>query len=181
MKMTKQMVTVVGAILALAASGSGQTLQFLATKAEGDGAIQLRWQSETNAIYRIEYATALSNGVVWQTFVEGLISHGTNTTFLDTGRYWADPELKHPALNAQRYYRVAKAGTNSLPPPVVSLSSPTAGAVLSGEVTITASAVSTNNVSSIKFYVDGEEVEEIGQPDSGTISYQHNRMAQRPA
>ena len=175
MQKTKFVSAVSAFVVATASQTIAQSLQFLATKAEGDGAVQLRWQSESNAFYQVLYATELLNtNTVWWALADDVSSHGTNTTFLDTGIYWKDPELKHPALDTKRFYRVVKAGTNTLAPPVVTLTTPTADSILSGEVTITATAVSTNDVFAIKFFVDGEEVGEATMPDAATASFAIN-------
>ena len=54
----------VGGVLALGLASSVQAqtnaLTFTATKATNERAIQLRWQSKTNGVYRLEYAQELS-------------------------------------------------------------------------------------------------------------------------
>jgi hypothetical protein len=63
-------------------SVGGSTLQFTATQATAEQAIQVRWQSESNAVYRLEYTPSLSDSIVWQTLVDSFPSQGTNTEVL---------------------------------------------------------------------------------------------------
>lgn len=73
--------------------GQAQTnaLKFTATKATDERAIQLRWQSKTNGVYRLEYTPQLSGSIAWDTLVDFFPAQGTNTVFLDTGKYWTAP------------------------------------------------------------------------------------------
>lgn len=160
--------------LGLTAVTSAQTLQFLQTKVTDEGAIQLRWQSRSNVIYQIEYATEISSNAGWDVLVSGFPSQGTNTIYLDTGKYWTEPTLKHPKDDAQRFYRVLAIETNTLIPPVVTVTNPTPNAVLSGEVPINALISTTNSITSVRFYVDGEEVELRGADDQGQSSWTIN-------
>jgi hypothetical protein len=159
------------ALFGVTGTGSGQQLQFLSTKASEDGTIQLKWRSEPNRLYRVEYVSSLGASNNWQTLDDDILSQGTNTLYVDTGKYWLEPEIPHPKNAPQRFYRVAVTGTNTLTPPTVTLNAPSPGATLSGEVMVTATVASPYSVATIKFYVDGEEVAEVGSPDDGTASY----------
>jgi len=146
-------------------------LQFTATKATDERAIQLRWQSKTNAVYRLEYTPQLSGSIVWDTLVDYFPSQGTNTVFLDTGKYWTEPALPHPKDDLQRFYRVVQIDTNTLVPPIVTITNLAAGTNLSGEVEIDVHVATTNSIASVNFFVDGEEVESASADDDGNASY----------
>lgn len=147
------------------------TLQFTATKATDERAIQLCWQSQTDAVYRLEYATELSGSISWDMLVDYFPAQGTNTVFLDTGKYWTEPALPHPKDDFQRYYRVVLIDTNTLIPPVVTITNLITGTNLSGEVEIDVHVETTNSIASVKFFVDGEEVETASANDSGNASH----------
>jgi hypothetical protein len=71
--------TLVGVSLGKAASP-----QLITAKADSAGAVLLNWASESNAVYRIEFATNLVDAQ-WQTLYEDYPSHGTNTIWKDGG------------------------------------------------------------------------------------------------
>jgi len=168
-----QILVMVVFLLLMAAWVQAQTntLKFTATKATDERAIQLRWQSKTNAVYRLEYTTQLSDSIAWDTLVDFFPSQGTNTVFLDTGKYWTEPALPHPKDDTQRYYRIVQIDTNSLAPPIVTVTNLTSGTNLSGEVEIDVHVATTNSIASVDFFVDGEEVETASADDSGNASY----------
>lgn len=149
-------------------------LQFTAVKATEEGAIQLQWQSATNGVYRLEYTPELSDEIFWDVLADGFPSQGTNTMFLDTGKYWTEPVLPHPKDGAQRFYRLVQVGTNTLVPPLVTVSNPAPSGVLSGEVAIEVHVASTNSITSVRYFVDGEEVELGSVDDDGNGSYTIN-------
>ena len=71
----------VGVSLAEAASP-----QIISAKADSARAVLLNWQSESNVIYRIDFATNLVEGATqWRTVYEDYPSHGTNTIWKDAG------------------------------------------------------------------------------------------------
>jgi hypothetical protein len=148
-----------------------QQLKFTSIRATDERAIQLRWQSESNAVYRVDYAPQLSGAIVWNPLVDLFPSQGTNTTFLDTGQYWTEPLLPHPKDDTQRFYRVVKVGTNTLSPPIVTITNLASGTNLSGEVAIGVHVVTTNAIAFVDFFVDGEEVESGSADDNGNGSY----------
>ena len=156
---------------ALQGQAQTNTLKFTATKATDERAIQLRWQSNTNAVYRLEYTPQLSGSIVWGTLVDYFPSQGTNTVFLDTGKYWTEPALPHPKDDLQRFYRVVQIDTNTLVPPIVTITNLVAGTNLSGEVEIDVHVATTNSIASVNFFVDGEEVESASADDNGNASY----------
>src|ERR1035441_8119712 len=145
MKMTIQG-AIIAAIITLATFANAQ-LQFTGTSSTEEGAIRLAWQSESNAVYRIEYADQVldisQGGPVWQTLYDNYPSHGTNTFWLDTGNYNSEPPIPHPKYSPQRFYRIVNEGTSTGPSPYVAVSSPSGAATLSGQVTV--SVVSTSS------------------------------------
>ena len=148
--------------------------EFTATKATDERAIQLSWRSETNAVYRLDYAKELSGNIVWDTLVDNFPSQGTNTVFLDTGKYWTEPALPHPKDDPQRYYRIVQIDTNTLAPPLVTITNLISGTNLSGEVKIDIRIATTNSISSVNLLIDGEEVESASADDNGNVSYNIN-------
>ena len=54
-------------LVTLAVTASGQQLQFLSTKASEDGSVQLKWRSQTNRLYRVEFVSTLAASNNWQT------------------------------------------------------------------------------------------------------------------
>ncbi|MGI8965220.1 MAG: Ig-like domain-containing protein, partial [Limisphaerales bacterium] len=146
-------------------------VQFISPKVTEEGAVQLRWQSESNAIYRIDFTQTLSDSIVWGSLVDLFPSQGTNTIFLDTGKYWTEPALPHPKDDTQRFYRVVQVSTNTLVAPTVTITNLTSGTNLSGEVEIDVHVVTTNSIASVNFFVDGEEVEFKSADDNGNASY----------
>src|SRR4051812_6062434 len=113
--------------LAFAAKGQGQStnLQIISAAVGDEGAIILKWQSESNAIYRIDYAPVLANtNTQWQTLYEEYGSHGTNTLCMDNGNYRFETPVERPKDKPARFYRIAKTGTNTAAAPYVSVTSP---------------------------------------------------------
>jgi len=102
-----------------------------------EGAMSLSWNSTSGEIYEIDEADALGTNAdgstTWNTLYSDYPSQGTNTFWLDTGNYFADPEIAHPSLSPMRYYRVLLTGTNTTTSvPVVSISSPANGTTCNG-------------------------------------------------
>ena len=167
MKLFKQG-AIIAAIITLAGSANAQ-LQFTGARATEEGAIILNWQSESNTVYRIEYADQLQDisqgGPVWQTLYDQYPSHGTNTFWLDTGDYNTEPPVPHPKYTGQRFHRIVDEGTNTGPSPHVTITSPSAGATLSGQMTVSVVATSSFPVLSTRLFVDGQE---MWHSDDGT-------------
>lgn len=119
-----------GLALGLTITAHGQ-LQFTSVNTTEEGAKRLAWQSESNTVYRIDYADQVldisQGGPVWQTLYDQYPSHGTNTFFLDTGDYLADTPIPHPKYAPSRFYRIFNAGTNSGEAPFVALTAPASG------------------------------------------------------
>lgn len=138
------------------------TIQFTKVNATSDGAIQLYWASNPNEIYEIDYADAVADvsqgGTTWNVLYTDYPSHGNNTFIADCGNYDVQPEIPHPKNGSMRFYRVVTVGNNTSPSnPNVAITSPRNGDVLSGEVTVSVSASSSEILDGIKLYIDGEE------------------------
>lgn len=136
--------------------------QFTDVKATVEGAIKLYWESEPGGVYQVDYADELVDvnvgGTVWHPLVIDYPSHGTNTFIADAGNYDVVPEILHPKLLPQRFYRVTYVEANtSVTNPVVSIASPTNDASLVGEITVTVAAASDEILTAVKLYIDGEE------------------------
>ncbi len=123
------------------------------------GAIQLQWQSQSNAVYRVEFVNTLTTQLVWTVYYSNYPSHGTNTFWMDAGNPYALPPIDFPGDRTARFYRVALTGTNSpAPSPQITVVNPPNGAVLTGAVPITVSLSTSSNVSGLRLFVDGAEV-----------------------
>src|SRR5437899_9557714 len=94
----KEITITMGIGLAFAANSMGQTnLQFIRSRATEEHAPIMTWRSQSNALYRIDYATALVNSnTVWNTLYDEYPSHGTNTFIADAGNYDVVPVIPHP-------------------------------------------------------------------------------------
>lgn len=167
MKMTNRstggLVVAFALALTLHSNVRAQELRFTDVRATEERAVQIHWQSETNTVYRVEYADELLDvslgGPAWKKLFDNYPSHGTNTFILDSGNYDESPAIPHPKCTLMRFYRIFNLGTNtSVDNPVVAITSPSNGAALSGEATISVSAFSDQVLNSVKLYVDGEEM-----------------------
>lgn len=104
-------------LLAAQTSFGQNVLQFNGVNVTSEKAIQLHWLSNPNEIYEIDCANQLNGNAdgstAWQTLYEDYPSQGTNTSWLDTGNYFADPVILHPSQMPMRFYRVVLTGTNT--------------------------------------------------------------------
>lgn len=137
-----------------------QQLQFTDVRVTSGGAIQLHWQSKSNAVYSIEYAPEVTDGgTIWKTLYEDYPASGTNTLWTDAGDQNTASAVNHPRDGAMRFYRVIQTGTNNLAnAPQVSIVSPTNNAALTGDIKVSVSVTSSLNVNTIRLFVDGQEV-----------------------
>jgi hypothetical protein len=149
-----------GCVLTLGKSDSCHAqLQFTGVLATDENAIKLHWNSQSNAAYRIEFLPELGgSNNAWATLYNDYPSHGTNTFWLDTGDYSLTPYVLHPKNTTNRFYRVVKVATNSLPAPTVSILSPSPSGVCSNEVTVSVSVASTNSLFGLRLFLDGEDL-----------------------
>ncbi len=122
----------------------------------------LSWQSESSAVYSIEFAgTVVNTNTQWRLLYSDYPSHGTNTFWMDSGNDAVEPEIPHPKRVGTRFYRIAKTGTNTAVVPFVQITSPTSNSTLSGEVSVSVIATTSLAYATMKLYVDGQEM-----PDS---------------
>jgi len=156
------------AALTLAANclGQGTNVQIIGATANKDRTVTIRWKSESNAVYRIDYASELVNSnTVWSTLYDRYPSHGTNTFWTDVGDYTQEPPIKRPQDSPMRFYRVTKTETNTAPAPYVVVTSPVGGATVSGELVISVVATSALPNLYVQLFVDGQE---MNGSDDGT-------------
>jgi hypothetical protein len=142
--------------------------QVVAVTQTVEKSVTLRWNSETNALYRIDYAPSLSTSTAWQALYNNYPSQGTNTFWTDGGNWVAVPPVDHPSNVLQRFYRIAKTGTN-ISPPQVTVISPTNGAVVSGDVTVSITATGLSSIASMTLFVDGEEFDSIDGDETNLV------------
>ena len=110
----KKLIVLLG--LCAACAAFGQTTNppsFLGTGFDTAGAIGLQWASQSNLVYRLEYADTLVNSnTQWKTLYEDYPSHGTNTIWKDAGTDSTGIPISHPNDGERRFYRIAVTGTN---------------------------------------------------------------------
>ena len=143
-----------------------QTLQFTSIRVLADEGVQLYWKSKSNTVYRIEYASELADeNTEWGVLYDDYPSHGTNTFWMDTGDYDHVPAIPYFTKDPMRFYRILDKGTNSAAAPSVTISSPTNGATLFGDITVSVVATSPLPFVSTSLFVDGQEMD---SSDDGT-------------
>jgi hypothetical protein len=174
MKTIKLAALLFGVLALLVSRSVGQTnLQFTGVNATDENAIQLHWTSTNGELYQIQYANALATNAdgttAWQILYDDYPSQGTNTFVGDFGNYNFAPAVVHPKNSPIRFYRILDKGADSLSDePTISVTSPTNGTAVSGELTITVVAATDQPViSGTKLYVDGQEM----QPPDDTTNW----------
>jgi len=158
--------SVITALITLSAgvATAQNALQFTGVTATDEQAIRLTWASTNYEVYQIQCADALAGNAdgstAWQTLYDDYPSQGTNTFWLDTGNYNLAPSILHPKNMPMRFYRILDKGADTLSDePIVSVTSPTSGTAVSGELTISVTAATDQPViSGTKLYVDGQEM-----------------------
>ena len=158
-------------VLALTTNVFAQTnLHFTAATATDEGAIRLSWTSKTNEVYQVLYTASLSTQN-WQTLYDEYPSQGKNTFWLDTGNYFNVPPILHPKNMPMRFYRILDKGADTTSDePNVSITTPTNGAAVSGELTIAVVARTAQPVlSGTKLYVDGQEMQMADSTTNYTV------------
>lgn len=149
MKLLKQGI-IIAALVTLAGLANAQ-LQFTSAKATAEGTIQLWWQSESNAVYRVEFTPQLSDSITWSVLYEEIASQGSNTLWADAGTLLSQPLVTHPSDDAMRFYRVVQTDTfDPAGAPQILIISPTNGSALTGDVTVTVSVTSTLDLDNIR-------------------------------
>jgi hypothetical protein len=167
MKTTKKAAFIFGFLMAVIGQSFGQTnLQFTGVLQTDERAIQLTWASQSNEVYQVQCADALAGNAdgstAWQVLYDDYPAQGTNTFWLDTGNYNFSPQILHPRTMSMRFYRILDKGQDSLASdePTVSVSWPTNGALVFGELYITVTAATDQPIlSGTKLYVDGQEMQ----------------------
>jgi hypothetical protein len=138
------------------------TLQFTGVSTTPEKAIHLAWASNTNEVYEIVEADQLAGNAdgttAWNKLYDDYPSQGTNTFWLDTGDYNLAPEIPHPKYKPMRFYRVVLTETNTGSNPTITITSPTNGATVSSNLTVTVSASSSQLLVQTILYVDGQEM-----------------------
>jgi hypothetical protein len=177
MKAIQRIIMAGALVLALTTNVFAQnTLQFTGVSATSEKAIQLHWASNTNEIYQIQYANALAtntdSSTAWNVLYDDYPAHqGSNTFWLDTGNYNFSPVVPHPKNSSMRFYRVMLEGTNtSGDNPSVSITYPTNGTILSGNVMVAVSASSDRVIESWKRLLSMLTVKKCGRARMGAIS-----------
>ena len=126
--------------------------------------VQLRWNSETGAVYQVESADLLdgvgSQGLQWVIRDADCASKGTNSLWLDVGDTRWIPRILHPVFQSQRFYRIQKVKQATKTPPVVTIQFSQTNLVSSNFiVSVSASIVDTNQyLSSVGVFVDGQKI-----------------------
>lgn len=127
---------------------SQTNLQITTIQITDERAVHLEWRSETNHIYQVLCADALNGNpdgsTAWRLLHDNYPSHGSNTFWLDTGDYFKVPAIVHPKKMPMRFYRIVDRGTNQLSgdEPTISIISPANNFVATGEMIVSATAVS---------------------------------------
>ncbi len=176
MKIVKSAALLLGILIASLSRSFGQTnLQFTAVAPTDEQAIRLTWASISHEVYQIQCANELNTNAdgstAWQLLYNAYPSQGTNTFWLDTGNYNLVPQILHPKYMPMRFYRILDLGPDTTSDePTVSISSPTNGTAVSGELTITVVAYTDQPVlSGTKLYVDGQEMQMADSTSNYTV------------
>jgi hypothetical protein len=135
-----------------------QNLRFTSIQVMEGGAVSLRWQSQSNAIYRVDYAGDLSGWAAWKVLCDNYPSQNTNTMLMDAGNSNGTPAIVFPGNDPARFYRVVQTRTNDpAHSPQVNIIIPTNGAVLAGTAAVKVSVSSSQAVAGIRLFIDGAE------------------------
>lgn len=127
------------------------------TEAEPDGGILIRWSSEIDKIYRIDYTPVLIEPVEWYELYTDYPSHGAETFWKDVGNQFAFPPAHHPQDGSMRFYRVVEIGANTASKPTVSITAPMQGSTVSDTIAVNLTINSAIPVESVRLFVDGGE------------------------
>ncbi|MGH7954152.1 MAG: hypothetical protein ACREFE_19845, partial [Limisphaerales bacterium] len=154
------------AVLALTSSNCLADLTINQPQVQGDGAIQINWNSKTNALYQIESRSDLTTDH-WKIRETQFPSQGTNTTWLDVGDSETIPRIFYPSLDLMRFYRISEIGTASNDSPAITLSfydingDPVTSTNVSGLLQVDYSIdfdTLSNVLSEVEIFVDGQVV-----------------------
>lgn len=158
MNLTTRWLVAAFSLLGTSSSFSSTNLLLLTPTRFQDGSIQLKWQSETGAVYSVESIGALTEELQFIVRDDRIVSQGAQTTWLDYGNAAHLPRIYHPIDTDDRYYRVRKVDQAS---GLVSVSilQPT-NTTVSGDVPIEVAVNTTNAVGLIRLFVDGQPVDD---------------------
>jgi hypothetical protein len=140
-----------------------------------DHTMKIRWNAETGAVYQVESADSLtdigSQGFQWIIRESDCPSKGTNAEWMDVGDSQWIPRILPPRFQPMRFYRVTKIKQATLtPPPAVTLQLDQSN-VANGFITATLNltyADTNQSVSSVKLFVDGQEIYTTTDESSST-------------
>lgn len=166
MKTIQSAVLLFGILIASLGLSFGQTnLRFTGVNATLENAIQLHWASTNHELYAIQCANAFNTNAdgstAWSTLYDQYPSQGTNTFIGDFGNYNVIPAIPHPKYMPMRFYRVVDEGADNdtTDNPSITITSPTNGSVLTGQITVLVTATCTNlPIVTTTLYVDGQEM-----------------------
>lgn len=172
-------IKLVGTVLAILITSIGHgfcqtNLQFTDVNTTSENAIQLHWASNSNEVYEIDYADQLAGNedgsTTWNKLYDNYPSHGTNTFIGDFGNYFINPPILNPNKMPMRFYRVVDKGANSGASPVVTITSITNGASLSGQITVSVTVTSSLPFVTTALYVDGQLMDSSDDGTNYTIN-----------
>jgi hypothetical protein len=149
-------------------------LQFTSVNTTSENAIQLHWSSVSNEVYEIDYADQLAGNddgsTAWAKLYDNYPSHGTNTFIGDFGNYFNAPAILNPNKMPMRFYRIVDKGANSGASPIVTITSTTNGASLSGLITVSVTVTSSLPFVATDLYVDGQLMDSSEDGTNYTIN-----------
>lgn len=137
--------------------------------------LQFEWNASTDNVATTQYQIQVSTNPSFTNWVPGYYNRlvGNVTSFMLTGlsagvTYYAKVQAYDANANKSAFSATAVGTTLStadLIKPTVSLSTPTAGAIVGGTVTVTAIATDNVAVTKVLFYVDGSlKVTDLASP-----------------
>jgi hypothetical protein len=152
--------------LLISQAAFGQTnIAFTAVHATSENAIQLYWTSTNHELYGIQYAnefdTNADGSTAWNTLYDQYPSQGTNTFIGDFGNYTVIPAIPHPKYMPMRFYRILDEGADNdtTDAPLITITSPASGSVLTGQITVLVTATCSNlPIVTTSLYVDGQQM-----------------------
>lgn len=136
---------------------SSDTPQIVDIRPSSEDGVLIYWQSETDAIYRVECCPDPDLGGIPHVLIEDYPSHGAITYWQDTGDHFSDPEIPHPRETSQRFYRIARTDYNTAIAPVVTITSHSSGEAVSGEIEVEVDVSTDLRLMDVQLFIDGEK------------------------
>jgi hypothetical protein len=178
--MKKLYSSVLAVLFAAVATHSQTNIQFTSINVTDEGAIQLRWSSQSNELYQIDEADSLNTtNITWNMLYDNYPSQGTNTFIGDFGNYNLSPQILNPKDMSMRFYRIVDEGQDSLASdePTVSIITPTNGSAAVGELGITVVAATDQPIlSGTELYVDGQQMQMADSTTNYTVGSTNYEM-----